>query len=93
MSGGTQMKKQLLILVMVTFASTAAFAQGWVKSYGSKQGNTEITGVVTDGENQAIIAGTFSSEELNLDASNTLINNGITDVFLLKYDTAGNLVW
>ncbi len=93
MSGGIQMIKQLLLLVVVAFTSNTAFAQSWVKSLGSKQGNTEITGVVTDGENQAIIAGTFSSGKLDLDASNTLINNGITDVFLLKYDTAGNLVW
>ena len=87
------MRKQVLLFFIVIIAPTSAILQDWVKSYGSKQGNTEITSVVTDGEHRAIIAGTFSSAELNLDASNTLINNGITDVFLLKYDTTGNLVW
>lgn len=87
------MKKPILFFVLVVIASTTVFAQGWVKSFGSPQGNTEIAGVVTDAENHAIIAGTFSSGKLELDASNSLENNGMIDVFLVKYDTAGNLVW
>jgi len=87
------MKKSLLFIVLVAMASTSLYAQGWVKSFGNTQGNTEIAGVATDTEDHAIIAGTFSSEKLEIDASNTLNNNGINDVFLVKYDSAGNLVW
>lgn len=87
------MKKLILFILLVAFASTTIFAQSWVKSFGSKQGNTEITGVVTDAENAVIITGTFSSEVLELDEVNTLNNNGIYDVFLVKYDTLGSLLW
>jgi hypothetical protein len=87
------MKKSFYFIVLVAMASNSLYAQSWVKRFGSPQGNTEIAGVVTDAENHAIIAGSFSSGKLEIDASNTLNNNGITDVFLVKYDTAGNLVW
>lgn len=87
------MKKRILLFAMTAIAFTALSAQSWVKSFGSPQGSTEIAGVVTDAENHAIITGTFSSETLQIDASNTLHNNGINDVFLIKYDTLGNLVW
>lgn len=87
------MKKLALIFVLAVFASTIVFPQRWVKSFGSKQGTTEIAGVATDAENQAIIVGTFSSESLEIDDVNNLYNNGISDVFLIKYDTSGNLLW
>ncbi|MDF1572750.1 MAG: T9SS type A sorting domain-containing protein, partial [Bacteroidales bacterium] len=87
------MKKALHFIVLMAMASNSLYAQNWVRSFGSTKGNTEITGVVTDTENHPIIAGSFSSGKLEIDAFNTLNNNGITDVFLVKYDTAGNMVW
>ena len=87
------MRKHLLFIVLVAAGSAGLYAQGWVKSLGNPNGITEIAGVVTDSENRAIIAGSFSSGKLELDANNTLNSNGISDVFLVKYDAEGNLVW
>mgnify|MGYP001034633330 CR=1 FL=1 len=84
---------KLILLMTFGLSSFCLFAGDWVKSFGSKAGNTFVTGVVTDSKGNALITGTFSSESLQLDASNTLSNNGMSDVFIVKYDTLGAISW
>lgn len=81
----------LLLLFLVSFPAT--HGQDWARSFGNENGSTEIIGVVSDSENSIYVAGTFSSEKLEPQEGFQLNNNGISDVFLIKYSTAGNIVW
>ena len=60
-------------------------AQDWVKSFGHREGDAVITGLVTDTENNVIVTGTFSSEELELGEGQVLQSRGMEDVFIAKY--------
>ncbi len=48
--------------------------------------------VATDAAGNVIVAGSFSSPEITF-GSVSLINAGIEDAFIVKYDAAGNAVW
>lgn len=80
----------LLILLLIP---AATHAQDIVKKFGSNSGYTEVRGVVSDGQNNVIITGTYSSEELELAEGQAIQNRGITDVFLAKYAPDGTLLW
>jgi hypothetical protein len=71
----------------------AAGSESWVKGLGQKEGDVYVSGVVTDSHNNAIIAGSFNAAQLELSESITLQNNGISDIFLVKYDPRGEIIW
>ena len=87
------MKKWVLWLTMISLNTVALKANEWVKNFGDKAGDVEVEGVVTDSDNNAIITGTFSSAQLKLNETTTLQNNGTIDVFLIKYNPQGEIVW
>ena len=68
-------------------------AQDWVRSFGHEEGDAVVTGLVTDSENNVLVTGTFSSEELVLDTAHVLKSRGMEDVFVAKYNMAGGIVW
>jgi len=82
--------KFLLILLIL---STHIAAQDVVSNFGSNSGDTKISGLVSDSDNNIILAGSFTSEELEMAEGQTILNKGITDVFLAKYDPSGVLIW
>ncbi|MDB5283524.1 MAG: hypothetical protein JWO06_2599 [Bacteroidota bacterium] len=63
----------------------------WAKKAGGS-GTDFSQGVSIDGYGNAYVAGSFGSSSITF-GSNTLTNNGANDVFITKYDTAGNVVW
>jgi len=63
----------------------------WVKNYGKSLFN-ESNGVVCDNSGNIYITGTFEELSLNLGTQN-LLNNGNNDVFLIKFGSAGNVLW
>lgn len=87
------MKKWVLWLTMISLNTVALKANEWVKNFGDKAGDVKVEGVVTDSDNNAIITGTFSSAQLKLNETTTLQNNGTIDVFLIKYNPQGEIVW
>ena len=86
-------KKLIVWLVMILLNTVALKANNWVKSFGDTTGDVVVEGVVTDSDNNVIITGTFSSALLVLNDMTTLQNKGIYDVFLIKYDPRGEIIW
>jgi len=87
------MKRYILLLVMVSLIAVQVEADDWVKGFGHKEGDVVVAGVVTDSEHNAIITGNFSAAQLELSETVTLRNNGTTDVFLVKYNSNGEIIW
>ncbi|MBU8896749.1 SBBP repeat-containing protein [Corallococcus sp. M34] len=64
---------------------SATGAQVWIRQLGSS-GDEFVKGVATDAENNVYVAGQTSG-------SLGSASSGSTDLFLVKYDSAGNLQW
>lgn len=66
----------------------------WVKRIGSA-GSDNVVALNTDSQNNLYVAGMFYNT-IVLDSSNansTIISNGFDDVYLAKFDAAGNFLW
>lgn len=63
----------------------------WAKSAGSTY-NDNAKSVTTDAQGNVYIAGSFGSPSITFGAF-TLMTSGIIDMFLVKYDPAGNVIW
>ena len=64
----------------------------WAKSAGgtnSDQGN----GIITDANGNVYVVGNYLATSINFGGSTTLTNAGYTDLFIVKYDASGNLLW
>lgn len=66
-------------------------SQIWAKSAGSID-EDYCQGICVDSSGNIIIAGGFRNANLSLDTI-TLLNSGGNDVFIAKYDQAGNIIW
>ena len=86
-------KKLIVWLVMILLNTVALKANNWVKSFGDKAGDVVVEGVATDTDNNVIITGIFSSAQLELNETTTLQNNGTYDVFVIKYNPLGEIIW
>jgi hypothetical protein len=63
----------------------------WAKSAGgsaSDEGNS----VSTDASGNILVAGRFTSPSITF-GTTTLTNAGVSDIFLVKYDSGGNVLW
>lgn len=63
----------------------------WTKSEGGSA-NAECYGVTTDANGNIIITGSFTSPSITF-GTTTLTNVGVSDIFIAKYDSFGNLLW
>jgi hypothetical protein len=63
----------------------------WAKSAGGTS-NVLSWGISTDASGNIIITGYFRSPTLTFD-SLTLSNSGENDIFVVKYDSSGNVLW
>ncbi len=63
----------------------------WAKSFGST-GREVGTSIATDDFDNLYVTGYFTSEKM-IFGSTTLINKGIGDLFTLKLDASGNVLW
>ncbi len=92
------MKKTIAILnlaLLVMFSSNAfsqvpAFYQP--SMFGDPGGNEMIKASVGDSDGNLYVVGSFSGTSFSL-GSATLTNNGMSDVFIAKYNRAGAFVW
>lgn len=80
------------LFIQLTFVSTPTSAQqwDWVKTFGGS-GKCIAYDATTDNDGNIIVAGSFTGTVF---FNNTkLVNDGIKDFFIAKYDTDGNLIW
>ncbi len=63
----------------------------WAISAGGS-GDDEAQSVAVDSSGNAFIAGVFRSSSITF-GSQTLTNSGLTDMFIVKYDASGNVLW
>ncbi|MCP4313658.1 MAG: T9SS type A sorting domain-containing protein [Bacteroidetes bacterium] len=87
------MKRYLLWALFLSLFACSLHAQDWVTSFGHEEGDVLIEGVVTDSENNIVITGTFSSEEFKPGATDILKSRGREDVYIIKYDPLGGIIW
>jgi hypothetical protein len=64
----------------------------WAKSAGG-QNNCQGNKICCDANGNCYVTGTFHGTNTITFGSTTLTNNGVTNVFVVKYDNMGNAVW
>lgn len=63
----------------------------WVKNFGGQYDDTPLS-IAIDGLGNSFVTGNFVSPTL-VCGTNTLVNSGFGDMFLMKLDINGNLQW
>ena len=81
----------LLFLAFNSHSSAQVFKENWAKSAGGT-GNDAGTAIAIDNFGGVFIAGNFSSPTFTIGTS-TFTNNGGSDIFIAKFDTAGTFLW
>ena len=64
----------------------------WAKGAGGSDGFEEATGIARDDVGNVYITGSFTAPIVAFDDV-TLSNRGASDIFVAKYDSAGNVSW
>src|ERR1035437_397511 len=89
------MKNLYLTLITFFLFSLVLKAQApswaWAKS-GDGTNDDGAYSIATDASGNVFIAGGFSSPTITF-GTYTLTNNGSYDMFLVKYDPSGNVMW
>ncbi len=87
------MKKTLLALLFFTFSFSIAYSQApswlWAKTAA---GSIYTLGMATDANGNICVTGYFIGGSVTF-GSYTLTNTGYWDMFLVKYDPDGNVLW
>jgi hypothetical protein len=63
----------------------------WAKSEGGSA-NVDVSDVSTDANGNILLTGEFTSPGITF-GTTTFTNTGVSDFFILKYNTSGNLLW
>jgi hypothetical protein len=87
------MKKYLLISSLFILISSLSFSQAptWVWAE-TAAGSIYTLGMATDAHGNICVTGYFSGGSVTF-GSSTLTNTGYWDVFIVKYDPSGNVLW
>ncbi len=90
-------KKNLLITILAVVLTTNVFAQApnwqWAKSAGGSDVDCGLV-IAVDGSGNSYVTGYFQSATITFGTTTlTNANAGNTDMFVVKYDAAGNVVW
>ena len=80
------------LFLFLNTASAQNFDWLWAQSAGGIFNEARGERVVCDNNGHVIVAGTYSCPEITFGGI-TLQNNGGDDLFLVKMDTAGNVLW
>ncbi len=87
--------KQISLFLLFACTAQATIAQSpgfaWVKTANGAAGE-QTNDIVMSKDNFVYSCGVFSSASTQI-GSQTLTNAGANDIFLAKYDTAGNFIW
>jgi hypothetical protein len=90
------MKKFLFFLTAFLLIASGIFAQApdfeWAKhAQGQTIADLKIEAVAMDGSGNSYVTGWFQGSATF--GSTTLTSSGVYDIFIEKYDAAGNAVW
>lgn len=89
------MKKKIYLLVLLLFCGLITFGQApnwaWAKS-GQGIGQESNTKITVDVYGNLFTIGAFNSDSIIFETT-TLYNSGGYDIYILKYDSLGNLLW
>jgi len=85
--------KKIMLIATLLFVSYGLFAQApswaWVKDgLGAK-----CEGISTDASGNIVVTGYFGSTHIMTFGTTTLTNSGMADIFVVKYDPNGNVLW
>lgn len=83
------------LFALAIYISLPALPQSPNWLWAKRAGGTSIdyaTDVATDALGNTYITGTYNSAPI-IFGSNALTNSGLTDIFLVKYDVTGNILW
>jgi hypothetical protein len=89
------MKKSFLLLAAIAFFYATSYAQApsweWARSAGGA--NSEVAeSIAVDASGNTYVTGTFVSPSITF-GTYVLTNTGSSDIFVVKYDTHGNVLW
>ncbi|HKR04475.1 MAG TPA: T9SS type A sorting domain-containing protein [Bacteroidia bacterium] len=89
------LKKEFSFIAVLLFFSLQSFSQTpdwtWAKRAGGS-GTDWVSSSAADAAGNVYVVGHFYSPAITF-GSTTLNNSGLTDMFLVKYNAAGNVVW
>lgn len=91
------MKKTTILFILFFLGAVPFFAQApnwqWLRgAVASGNVGNEGYSIATDAAGNVIIAGWFKSPVITF-GTVSLTNNGMSDIFITKYDAAGNVLW
>src|SRR5258707_1392540 len=93
--------KKILLLIMLVIASAAkqspSFAQApswlWAQSAGGT-GQDNVQSISTDAGSNVYVLGYFNSPSITFGTTSlTNAGGGANDLFIVKYDNSGNVIW
>ncbi len=84
------MRIQILCLALILILALPANAQWAIRAGGSNDDGGE--GIAVDPFDNCYVTGSFSSATISF-GTITLSNNGDNDIFIVKYDACGDVVW
>ena len=92
---GKGMTTWVVFLALLVYLTSTVFAQTsdflWAKRAGGTD-NDWGYGIVVDGSGNSYVTGYFQSSSITF-GTTTLTNVGNVDIFTVKYDASGNVVW
>lgn len=79
--------------LFLLFSCSNTLAQGWVWAKSSGGALSDYgESIATDASGNVFVTGYFNSTSISF-GSTTLTNAGSQDIFLVKYDASGNVLW
>ncbi len=87
--------KKIYLTILIAFISIYGFAQApnwaWAKSAGGAASSYGAS-CSTDASGNIIVTGAFESSSITF-GTTTLTNAGFKDMYIVKYDPSGNVLW
>jgi len=91
--------KNKLLMIIIMFNVIISFGQvpswSWVETAGSNIYNESAVSMTTDNNGNIIVVGQFGGSPVTFGTTtlNNVNSNGSNDIFIVKYDSIGNVIW
>ena len=84
--------KFFIIALLLLVIEKSASAQTWQWAKQLSDSSTSASSTATDKNGNVYVTGTFQSSTISFDTT-SVMNTGSTNVYLVKYDRLGNVLW